>query len=145
MSPQECIDFLVERVGHERDNATAEVRRSFAGGYGALYQAAYMLGGLQIRALHKELVDSGKMTVRAFHDAILQENRIPIEMVRASLSKQELTRDYAPGWKRGRPGSGGWRSGGRQPDDARMAAEPTERPMTTRRVVCAVRRVKESS
>ena len=30
-SPQECIDFLVDRVGHERENATAEVRRSFAG------------------------------------------------------------------------------------------------------------------
>src|SRR5260370_28737132 len=29
MTPQECIDFLVDRVGHERDNATAEVRRSF--------------------------------------------------------------------------------------------------------------------
>src|SRR5207247_8992166 len=24
MTPQECIDFLVDRVGHERDNATAE-------------------------------------------------------------------------------------------------------------------------
>ena len=37
-SPQEAIDFLVDRVGHERDNATAEVRRSFdpAAGYGAL-------------------------------------------------------------------------------------------------------------
>src|SRR5262249_28506098 len=94
MSPQECIDFLVERVGHERDNATAEVRRSFAGGYGPLYQAAYMLGGLQIRALRRELVDSGKMTDRVFHDAILKENRIPIEMVRASLVKQKLTSDF---------------------------------------------------
>ena len=34
MTPQQCIDFLVDRVGHERDNATAEVRRSFAGMYG---------------------------------------------------------------------------------------------------------------
>jgi hypothetical protein len=33
-SPQECIDFLVNEVGHERDNATAEVRRSFATTYG---------------------------------------------------------------------------------------------------------------
>jgi hypothetical protein len=31
MTPRECIDYLVRRVGHERDNATAEVRRSFAG------------------------------------------------------------------------------------------------------------------
>ncbi len=99
MTPQECIDLLVNRVGHEVDNATAEVRRSFAGGYGPLYQAAYLLGGLQIYSLHKELVDSGKMTNRAFHDSILKENRIPIEMVRALLTKQKLTRDYASNWK----------------------------------------------
>lgn len=98
-SAQKCVDFLVDRVGHERDNATAEVRRSFAGGYGPLYQAAYMLGGLQLRELHKELVDSGKMTDRAFHDAVLQENRIPIAMVRASLTKQALSPDKPPEWK----------------------------------------------
>jgi hypothetical protein len=44
-------------------------------------------------------VGSGKMTNRAFHDAILKENRIPIEMVRALLTKQKLTRDYASNWK----------------------------------------------
>jgi uncharacterized protein (DUF885 family) len=99
MSPDECIDLLVQRVGHERDNATAEVRRSFTTSYGPLYQAAYMLGGLQIRALRKELVDAGKMTERAFHDAILKEGRIPIEMVRASLIRQPLTRDFSSCWK----------------------------------------------
>jgi uncharacterized protein (DUF885 family) len=99
MTPQECIDLLVNRVGHEVDNATAEVRRSFAGSYGPLYQAAYLLGGLQIYSLHKELVDSGKMTNRAFHDSILKENRIPIEMVRALLTKQKLTRDFTSNWK----------------------------------------------
>lgn len=31
-TPQTCIDFLVDKVGHERANATAEVRRSFTGG-----------------------------------------------------------------------------------------------------------------
>ncbi|MBS1790347.1 MAG: DUF885 family protein [Acidobacteria bacterium] len=99
MTPQQCIDLLVNRVGHEVDNATAEVRRSFAGNYGPLYQAAYLLGGLQIYSLHKDLVDSGKMTNRAFHDTILKENRIPIEMVRALLTKQKLTRDYKTNWK----------------------------------------------
>ncbi len=33
-TPQQCIDFLVERVNHERANAEGEVRRSFTGGYG---------------------------------------------------------------------------------------------------------------
>ena len=56
MTPQECIDFLVERVGHERANAEGEVRRSFNGSYSPLYQVAYMIGGLQFRALHRELV-----------------------------------------------------------------------------------------
>jgi uncharacterized protein (DUF885 family) len=99
MSPQECIDLLVNRVGHERDNATAEVRRSFAGDYGPLYQAAYLLGGMQIKSLRKELVESGKMTNRQFHDAILKNNSMPIEMVRASLTNAKLAREYKPNWK----------------------------------------------
>jgi len=99
MTPAEAIDFLVKRVGHEPENATAEVRRSFNGSYDPLYQAAYLLGGLQIYSLHKQLVDSGTMSNRAFHDAVLKENSIPIEMVRASLTKQKLTRDFRPNWK----------------------------------------------
>jgi uncharacterized protein (DUF885 family) len=58
-----------------------------------------MLGGLQIRSLHKDLVESGKMTNRAFHDAVLKENRIPIEMIRADLTNQKLTRDFTSNWK----------------------------------------------
>src|SRR5208283_4262936 len=99
MTPQECIDFLVERVGHERDNAAAEVRRSFAGDYSPLYQAAYLLGGFQIRALRKELVESGKMTGRAMHDALLRENSMPIEMVRAILTRQPPEKDFKASWK----------------------------------------------
>ncbi len=99
LTPQECIEMLVKRVGHERDNATAEVRRSFEGSYVPLYQAAYMLGGLQFRAMHRDLVQSGKMTNREFHDAILRENRIPVDMVRVILTKQPLTRDYKSSWK----------------------------------------------
>jgi uncharacterized protein (DUF885 family) len=99
MTPQECVAFLVDRVGHERANATAEVRRSFNGDYSPLYQCAYQLGGLQIRALRRELVDTGRMTERAFHDAILKENSIPIEMVRAGLTQQALARDFVSRWK----------------------------------------------
>ncbi len=99
MTPQEAVDFLVERVGHERDNAAAEVRRSFAGDYGPLYQIAYMMGGLQFYSLHHDLVDSKKMTNREFHDAILREGSIPVEMVRAILTKQKLVRDQKPAWR----------------------------------------------
>lgn len=99
MTPVECVNFLVERVGFERENAIAEVRRSFTSDYSPLYQAAYLLGGLQFYALHKELVDSGKMTNRQFHDAVLKENYLPIEMLRASLLHATLTRDYSSHWQ----------------------------------------------
>ena len=99
MTPQEAIDFLVDEVGHERASATAEVRRSFNGTYSPLYQAAYMLGGLQIRALHKELVGSGRMSNRAFHDAILQGGTMPIEMVRARLLSTAPPRDFQANWR----------------------------------------------
>ena len=99
MTPQEAVDFLVERVGHERANAEGEVRRSFNGSYPPLYQAAYMLGGLQFRALRHELVDSGKMTNRQFHDAILREHAMPVAMVRAVLTNQPLTADGLPPWR----------------------------------------------
>ncbi len=97
--PQQCIDFLVDRVGHERANAEGEVRRSFTGGYGPLYQLAYMVGGQQFYALKKELVDSGKMSFRQFHDAVLQENGMPVEMVRALLTDQPLKKDFVTNWR----------------------------------------------
>ena len=98
-TPEQCVDLLVNKVGHERDNALAEVRRSFAGDYGPLYQMAYMMGGLQFYALHRDLVGSKKMTDKQFHDAVLKEGSIPVEMVRAIVTKQKLTKDHTPGWR----------------------------------------------
>lgn len=98
-SPQQCIDFLVERVGHERANAAGEVRRSFTGGYGPLYQLAYMTGAFQFYALKKELVDSGKLTYKQYHDAVLKENNIPIELLRAILTNQKLKKDFTTSWR----------------------------------------------
>ena len=98
-TPQQCVQSLIDNVGFEPDNATAEVRRSFDGSVRPLYQSAYLLGALQFRALHTELVDSKKMTDREFHDAILHENEMPIEMLRADLENQHLTRDFKTNWK----------------------------------------------
>jgi uncharacterized protein (DUF885 family) len=98
-SPQECIDFLVDRGGHERANAEAEVRRSFNGTYPPLYQLAYMMGGVQFRAMHAELVKSGKMSNRDLHDTILKAGSMPVELVRASVTKQPLPKDYKTSWK----------------------------------------------
>lgn len=99
MTAGECVDFLIERVGHERNNAMAEVRRSIQGGYGPLYQAAYLIGALQFRRLHEEFVQSGKMTNREFHDSVLKENSLPVELLRAKLSGTEPGSDFRPGWK----------------------------------------------
>jgi hypothetical protein len=99
MTAEEAVDFLVERVGHERANAEGEVRRSVAGDYSPLYQAAYMLGGLQFRALHRELVASGRMTDRAFHDAILRGGPMPVALVRARLAGEPFSRDDVARWR----------------------------------------------
>jgi hypothetical protein len=99
MTPQEMIDFLVERVGHETPGATGEVRRYIGGEYGPLYQCAYMLGGLQLRALHTDLVGSGRMTDRQFHDAVLMQNSMPVELIRAALTDVPLTRDMRASWR----------------------------------------------
>jgi uncharacterized protein (DUF885 family) len=98
-TPQQCIDFLVARVGHERESATGEVRRSFNGSYPPLYQAGYMLGALELRALHRELVHPGGMTDRAFHDAILAGGPMPIELVRVRLKGESPPKDFKPRWR----------------------------------------------
>ena len=98
-TPQQCIDFLVDRVGHERANAAGEVRRSFESTYPPLYQLAYLTGGRQFYALKSELVDGGKMSYRQFHDTILQLNAMPVEMVRAIMEGLPLDKDYAPKWR----------------------------------------------
>jgi hypothetical protein len=99
LSPQECIDFLVEKVGHERFTAEGEVRRSFNGDYSPLYQAGYMLGALQLYELRKEVVESGAVTEKQFHDRFLKENEMPIELFRALIKDQPLKANFGSRWK----------------------------------------------
>jgi len=98
-TPQQCIDYLVDKAGLERFSAESEVRRSFTGGYGPLYQLAYMTGALQLYALHHEMVTEGKMTDREFNDAYLHNGNIPIEMFRDILLNKKLPENYSPNWK----------------------------------------------
>ena len=98
-TPQQCVQFLMDSVGFDVDNATAEVRRSFDGSVGPLYQCAYLMGALQFRAMHHELVDSGKMSNRQFHDTILHENSMPLELLRADMEELKLTKNYQTNWK----------------------------------------------
>lgn len=98
-TPKQCVNFLVDSVGHERANAEGEVRRSFLGDYSPLYQVGYLVGALQLMSLKHELVDGKKMTYKQFHDAIIKENLIPIEMVRATLTNAPLSRDFKTNWR----------------------------------------------
>ena len=98
-TPQQCIDFLVDKVGHDRHTATGEVRRSFNGDYSPLYQVGYMMGAIQLRTLYADLVKSGKMPEKDFHDSILQGGIMPIEMVRAHITGTKLPRDHVSSWK----------------------------------------------
>jgi uncharacterized protein (DUF885 family) len=99
MTPKEMVDFLVDRVSHEKFGATSEVRRFITGGYSPLYQCGYMIGGLQLRALRKELVDTHKMTEKQFHDTVLTYGPIPVDLIRAGMLNVPLKRDYQSAWK----------------------------------------------
>jgi hypothetical protein len=103
MSPQEMVTYLVERVGNERLGATSEVRRYIGTGFGPLYQCAYMVGALQLRALHREVVQSGRMSEHQFHDEVLSYSVIPYELVRAGMLNLPLTKETAPGWRFAEP------------------------------------------
>ncbi|KAI7086319.1 hypothetical protein KC356_g5157 [Hortaea werneckii] len=99
VTPQECVEYLVAKVGHERATAEGEVRRSFSGNYSPLYQAGYMLGALQFYALRKEIVDAGGMTEKQFHDRILKEGEMPIELLRSLLHERPLKREHRASWR----------------------------------------------
>ncbi|WP_375323389.1 DUF885 family protein [Flagellimonas sp. GZD32] len=98
MTPQECIDLLVDEVGHEYANAEAEVRRSFTTSYPPLYQLAYMMGGLQFYALRKEMLDMG-WTEKEFHDRVMVEGRMPVEILRSLLQELPLNKNYKTQWR----------------------------------------------
>jgi uncharacterized protein (DUF885 family) len=99
MKPDEMVNFLVERVGHEKLGATSEVRRFIGDSFSPLYQCGYLLGGRQLYVLHAEWVGTGKMTEAQFHDAVLRQNAIPIELLRAELLALPLAPDMQPAWR----------------------------------------------
>ncbi|KAI0133723.1 hypothetical protein BJ170DRAFT_174600 [Xylariales sp. AK1849] len=99
MTPAECVDLLVNWVGHERSTAEGEVRRSFNGDYSPLYQAGYLLGALQLWKLRGEVLDGGVMAEKAFHDRVLKANMMPIELLRALILGKELDRGFKSTWR----------------------------------------------
>lgn len=118
MTPDEMVQFLVERVGHEKFGATSEVRRFIGGDYSPLYQCGYMVGGLQLRALGREVVGdeppgeiegpgeaagakkaTPRMTRKQFNDAVLKCGPIPIELIRDSIVGQSPEKGGEAVWR----------------------------------------------
>jgi len=99
MTPDEMVQFLIDDVGHEDEQAQAEVRRYITTGYSPLYQAAYMIGGQQFRSLHAELVQEAGWSEKKFHDSILKLGTMPVEMIRAELTNQKLDWNFKTNWK----------------------------------------------
>jgi uncharacterized protein (DUF885 family) len=97
MTPEEMAAFLIDRVGHEKLGARSEVRRFIQAE--PLYQVGYLIGGRQILALHDEMVGPGKLSERQFHDAVLNQGPMPIELLRAALTGLALPKDAAPAWR----------------------------------------------
>ncbi|KAJ3476579.1 hypothetical protein NLG97_g9086 [Lecanicillium saksenae] len=98
-TPQQCVDLLVDGVGHERSTAEGEVRRSFSDDWSPLYQAGYLLGALQFDNLRNEVLGEGRMPEKQFHDSILRGGFMPVEMIRAVLLDLPLSPDYKPQWR----------------------------------------------
>ncbi|PNY25834.1 Uncharacterized protein TCAP_04205 [Tolypocladium capitatum] len=97
--PQECIDILVSSVGHERSTAEGEVRRWLNGDYAPLYQAAHMVGALQLANLRREVLAKGCCTEKEFNDKVLTCGAIPNELVRALVLETDLKPDYEAKWR----------------------------------------------
>ena len=69
------------------------------GGIGVAAAFAYLLGGLQIHSIRKELVDSKQMTEKQFHDEVMRQRSMPIAFLRLAVTKQKLTRETQVPWK----------------------------------------------
>jgi uncharacterized protein (DUF885 family) len=58
-----------------------------------------MIGGLQLMALRNEILGNKKMTLKQFHDEVMQQNSMPIEMLRNILTNQPVKEDYQGSWR----------------------------------------------
>lgn len=58
-----------------------------------------MLGALQLWKLREMVVDTNEVSEKEYHDAILKTGMLPIEMVKALITGDELSRDFKPEWK----------------------------------------------
>ena len=99
-SPEEMVQMLIDRIGHEAFTARAEVRRYVGDDYGPTYPLGYLIGGLQLRALARELIGPEKMSSKQFHDQVLQQGSLPVALLRMALGSGALDQNSQPGqWR----------------------------------------------
>lgn len=101
MTPDEMVDYLVEQGGQERHTARSEVRRYIGTDYPPLYQCAYLIGGLMVHALYRELTEDKGMTPRQAHDAILREGAMAPSLLREWLTGRSSDDWDFTGWALG--------------------------------------------
>jgi hypothetical protein len=75
------------------------VRRFIEDGSSPLYPCSYLVGGLQLKALHDTVVGSATMSDRKFNDSVLEYGAIPVELIRAGMLDLPLTREIRASWK----------------------------------------------
>ncbi|MCK5181946.1 MAG: DUF885 domain-containing protein [Dehalococcoidia bacterium] len=86
MTVEEGIDFLVERVGLERSNARAEVRRYTAT---PIQPMSYLIGKIEILKLIDEYKERHpEASLKEVHDAVLACGSLPPRLMRERLLTQ---------------------------------------------------------
>ena len=83
-SRQRAIDFMVDNTALSRANIEAEVNRYITNPGQAL---AYKIGELRIRALRTraEQALGDRFDIRRFHDAVLEQGAIPLDLLEANI------------------------------------------------------------
>jgi uncharacterized protein (DUF885 family) len=90
MTVEEATDFLVEQTGFERPNAYAEIQWYT---YRPTYPLSYLLGRTLLLGLREdeERRLGGGFSLKAFHDALLQNGSLPISFHRRLLRGEAAT------------------------------------------------------
>ncbi len=85
-SKQQAIDYMTDNTALSAANIEAEVNRYIAWPGQAL---AYKMGELKIRELRSRATDKlgGKFDLREFHDVILGQGAVPLDMLEAQVDR----------------------------------------------------------
>jgi len=86
MSPQHAVDLLMSESGMGPRAAEAEVRRYTTS---ATYQLCYLLGKHKIEQLRDDVCSEPGDDLRAFHDLVLAEGCVPVEVLHERFRRRE--------------------------------------------------------